>query len=117
MDTEKLDSKEAAKEIELIQSLQVQLEESRLNVEDLSLKLSDVSNAYDSSKQAELDQKNKVRHLERNLRALKNEKDELLAQIHDLHERVCLQAKDLAEAQSQRKLAVQEFTDVNEKVN
>ena len=28
-----------------------------------------------------------------------------------------MQAKDLQEAQNQRKLAVQEFTDVNEKVN
>jgi len=34
-----------------------------------------------------------------------------------LQERSNLQAKDLQEAQNQRKLAVQEFTDVNEKVN
>ncbi len=34
-----------------------------------------------------------------------------------MQERSNLQAKDLQEAQNQRKLAVQEFTDVNEKVN
>jgi serine/threonine-protein kinase MRCK len=37
--------------------------------------------------------------------------------VIDLQERVDVQAKDLLEAQQQRKLAVQEFTDVNEKVN
>jgi serine/threonine-protein kinase MRCK len=37
--------------------------------------------------------------------------------LTDLQDRVSLQARDLQEAQTQRKLAVQEFTDVNEKVN
>jgi chromosome segregation ATPase len=40
-----------------------------------------------------------------------------IKQIYDLQERINLQAKDLQDAQTQRKLAVQEFTDVNEKVN
>lgn len=38
-------------------------------------------------------------------------------QLVDLQERSSLQARDLLEAQQQRKLAVMEFTDVNEKVN
>lgn len=73
---------------------------------------------YESSaKQSELEEKQKAKHVERALKALKSEKDQLFTQIFDLQERVNLQAKDLQEAQTQRKLAVQEFTDVNEKVN
>lgn len=40
-----------------------------------------------------------------------------MVQLTDLQERSSLQARDLFEAQQQRKLAVMEFTDVNEKVN
>ena len=78
--------------------------------------LNEMTNLYETAKQNELDEKTKIKHSERSLRAIKIEKDQLFAQIVDLQERVNLQAKDLQEAQTQRKLAVQEFTDVNDKV-
>jgi serine/threonine-protein kinase MRCK len=64
-----------------VNELKEQLEASKNLIEDLNGKLSEVNNAYDIIKQAELDQKNKIKHLERNLRALKNEKDELYTVI------------------------------------
>ena len=82
----------------------------------LSGNLNEMTNLYEMTKQSELEEKAKIKHSERSLRAIKIEKDQLFAQIVDLQERVSLQAKDLQEAQTQRKLAVQEFTDVNDKV-
>lgn len=83
----------------------------------LNLNLNEMTNLYETSKQAELEEKNKTKQLDRSLRALKIEKEQLISQLQDLQERANFQAKDLQEAQTQRKLAVQEFTDVNEKVN
>ena len=82
----------------------------------LNANLNEMTNLYEMTKQSELDEKTKNKHTERSLRAIKIEKDQLFAQIVDLQERANLQAKDLQEAQTQRKLAVQEFTDVNDKV-
>jgi serine/threonine-protein kinase MRCK len=80
----------------------------------LTSKLNEMTSLYENSV---LDEKQKSKHAERALKVLKCEKDQLFTQIFDLQERVNLQAKDLQEAQTQRKLAVQEFTDVNEKFN
>jgi serine/threonine-protein kinase MRCK len=96
---------------------QLMLNASNEQISQLNLKLNEMTTMYENSKQNELDEKNKIKHLERSVRALKIEKDQLFTQVYDLQERVNLQAKDLSEAQNQRKLAVQEFTDVNEKVN
>lgn len=104
--------------------IKTKLDQSQLMVENLkdqllnsTNKLNEMTNLYETSKQNELEEKSKTKHLERSVRALKIEKDQLFTQIYDLQERTNLQAKDLQEAQNQRKLAVQEFTDVNEKVN
>ena len=93
------------------------VESLREQVRDLGSKLTEMTGLYESAKQAELDEKNKYKHLDRSMRAMKIEKDQLNAQLADLQERSSLQARDLLEAQQQRKLAVMEFTDVNEKVN
>jgi serine/threonine-protein kinase MRCK len=69
----------------LISELREQLEANKLIIEDLNVKLNETSNAYDIIKQAELDQKNKIKHLERNLRALKNEKDELFTVMTQIY--------------------------------
>ena len=107
-----------------LKDLKVKLEQSQQAIDLLrdqlvqgNTKLNEMTSLYETTKQSEVDEKNKIKHLERSVRALKIEKDQLFAQISDLQERVNLQAKDLQEAQNQRKLAVQEFTDVNEKVN
>jgi serine/threonine-protein kinase MRCK len=83
----------------------------------LSFNLNELNNLYETSKQAELEEKNRAKLLDRSVRALKIEKEQLISQLQDLQERANFQAKDLQDAQTQRKLAVQEFTDVNEKVN
>ncbi len=83
----------------------------------MSFNLNELNNLYETSKQAELEEKNRAKLLDRSVRALKIEKEQLISQLQDLQERANFQAKDLQDAQTQRKLAVQEFTDVNEKVN
>jgi serine/threonine-protein kinase MRCK len=83
----------------------------------LNFNLNEITNLYETTKQNELEEKNRVKHLDRSIRTLKIEKEQLITQLQDLQERANFQAKDLQEAQTQRKLAVQEFTDVNEKVN
>lgn len=93
------------------------LESVREELSNSKSKFEEMSSVYEATKQSELDEKSKSKQLERSVRALKIEKDQLYTQIFDLQERTNLQAKDLSEAQNQRKLAVQEFTDVNEKVN
>lgn len=46
----------------------------REQVRDLGLKLAEMTGLYESAKQAELDEKNKLKHLDRSIRALKIEK-------------------------------------------
>ena len=101
---------------ELKRKLEKTIEHLNEQALHLNGKLNEMTNLYEAAKQNELDEKNKIKHMDRSLKALKIEKDQFCAQITDLQERVALQAKDLQEAQTQRKLAVQEFTDVNEKV-
>ena len=96
---------------------QAALEAVREELQSSRGKFEELSAVYEATKQSELEEKSKTKQLERSIRALKVEKDQLYAQVFDLQERTNLQAKDLLEAQNQRKLAVQEFTDVNEKVN
>ncbi len=100
-----------------LEQTQISLESHKEQIVQMNKKLLDMTNLYESAKQNELEEKNKIKHLERSVRALKIEKDQMFAQVIDLQERIGLQAKDLQDAQTQRKLAVQEFTDVNEKVN
>ena len=96
---------------------QAALEAVREELQSSRGKFEELSAVYEATKQSELEEKSKTKQLERSIRALKVEKDQLYAQVFDLQERTNLQAKDLLEAQNQRKLAVQEFADVNEKVN
>ena len=72
------------------------LNASNEQIAQLNLKLNEMTTMYENSKQNELDEKNKIKHLERSVRALKIEKDQLFTQVYDLQERVNLQAKDLS---------------------
>lgn len=89
--------------------------ELQSKIADLTSQLKEIGSLYDSTKQSEVEERNKNKHLERAVRALKIEKEQLNLQANELRDRVSTQAKDLLDAQQQRKLVVQEFTDLNEK--
>ena len=57
----------------------------------------------------------KVKNLERQNRHLKQEKDEVHRDYVEARERYKEQGRQLKDAHSQRKLAMDEFTEVNEK--
>lgn len=68
---------ESAETGELRQKLEAServVETLREQVRDLGLKLTEMTGLYEGAKQAELDEKNKIKHLERSVRALKIEK-------------------------------------------
>lgn len=58
----------------------------------------------------------KVKELERMVRSLKQEKDDLTKEKADAHDRLTLQDKELKDALSQRKLAMEEYTEVTDKL-
>ncbi|XP_051724768.1 serine/threonine-protein kinase MRCK alpha isoform X20 [Ctenopharyngodon idella] len=62
----------------------------------------------DSSKQ--------IRSLEKQLKSMKQERDDLQKGLQDSLEKLKTQGKELKEADSQRKMAMQEFAEVSEKV-
>lgn len=110
-------SKDVNEYKQMYEQTQSILDSVREELVNSKTKFEEMNSVYEATKQSELDEKSRSKQLERSVRALKIEKDQLYTQIFDLQERTNLQAKDLSEAQNQRKLAVQEFTDVNEKVN
>uniref|UniRef100_A0A4W3J4K7 non-specific serine/threonine protein kinase n=1 Tax=Callorhinchus milii TaxID=7868 RepID=A0A4W3J4K7_CALMI len=59
---------------------------------------------------------NKVKALDRQIRALKQEKDESHKQLVEAVERQKSQTKELKDAQHQRKITMQEFSDLNERM-
>ncbi|CAH2328550.1 serine threonine- kinase MRCK beta isoform X1 [Pelobates cultripes] len=62
------------------------------------------------------DSTSKMKGLEKQQRALKQERDDLYKQLTDAQERLKSQTKELKDAHQQRKLALQEFSDLNEKM-
>ncbi|XP_033101153.1 serine/threonine-protein kinase MRCK alpha-like isoform X2 [Anneissia japonica] len=59
----------------------------------------------------------KIKFIEKSNRALKSEKQELTKDFEDAQERLRIQAKELKDAQSQRKLAMQEFSEINDRLS
>jgi chromosome segregation ATPase len=73
---------------ELNEELKSRLEKSQQSIDvlneqiiQLNIKLGEMKNAYEQTKQSELDERNKNKHLEKSVRALKIEKDQLLMVI------------------------------------
>lgn len=91
----------------------------RLNdeIDDLKVKLNDLTQEYDLVKQTETEEKVKNRRLERNLRQIEGDKEALMREIKNLQEINQTQSKELQDSQLKCKLAVQEFTEQNDKVN
>ncbi|XP_051578039.1 serine/threonine-protein kinase MRCK alpha-like isoform X2 [Myxocyprinus asiaticus] len=57
-----------------------------------------------------------IRSLEKQLKSMKQERDDLQKGLQESSEKLKAQGKELKEADSQRKLAMQEFSEVSEKV-
>ncbi|KAL1257513.1 hypothetical protein QQF64_010757, partial [Cirrhinus molitorella] len=98
-----------------IRGLKEELEMLRKQIADtgqVGQKLEQASSARrdleDSSKQ--------VRSLEKQLKSMKQERDDLQKGLQESSEKLKTQAKELKEADSQRKMAMQEFGEVSEKV-
>ncbi|XP_016395211.1 serine/threonine-protein kinase MRCK alpha-like isoform X3 [Sinocyclocheilus rhinocerous] len=70
-----------------------------------------------SSARRDLDDSSKqIRSLEKQLKSMKQERDDLQKSLQESSEKLKTQGKELKEADSQRKMAMQEFAEVSEKV-
>ncbi|XP_076156502.1 serine/threonine-protein kinase MRCK alpha isoform X1 [Alosa pseudoharengus] len=58
----------------------------------------------------------RLRSLEKQIKSIKQERDDIQKELAEQSERVKSQGKDLKEAHSQRKLAMQEFSEMSEKL-
>ena len=85
---------------------QAALEAVREELQSSRGKFEELSAVYEATKQSELEEKSKTKQLERSVRALKVEKDQLYAQVFDLQERTNLQAKDVLEAEKEKSQAL-----------
>ncbi|KAM4522608.1 serine/threonine-protein kinase MRCK alpha isoform 2-T2 [Odontesthes bonariensis] len=102
------------KEVE-IRSLKSEIDILKKQIADsgqLEKQLEDVTSARrdleDSSKQ--------IKNLEKQMRALAQERDDLQKDVVDTSEKLKSQSKELKEAHGQRKLAMQEFSELNERL-
>lgn len=59
----------------------------------------------------------KVRELEKLVRILKQEKEEVMKDRQDLHEKLKLQDKELKDALAQKKLAMAEYSEVSDRLS
>lgn len=79
----------AVETVELRQKLELSertVVELREQTRDLGNKLAEMTALYESAKQAELDEKNKIKHLDRSIRALRIEKGKIYRFLLDLEE-------------------------------
>ncbi|XP_039537692.1 serine/threonine-protein kinase MRCK alpha-like isoform X5 [Pimephales promelas] len=104
----------SSKEFE-IRGLKEEIEMLRKQIADtgqVEQKLEQASFAHrdleDSSKQ--------IRSLEKQLKSMKQERDDLQKGLQDSSEKLKAQGKELKEADSQRKMAMQEFAELSERV-
>ncbi|XP_069464779.1 serine/threonine-protein kinase MRCK alpha isoform X1 [Ambystoma mexicanum] len=104
----------ATKELE-IRSLKEEIDRLKLQATDsgqLEQRLEEVT----SSRRDFEEVARQVKVLEKQIKTLKQEKDDLNKEFIDSNERLKSQTKELKEAHSQRKLAMQEFSEMNERL-
>ncbi|XP_061602550.1 serine/threonine-protein kinase MRCK alpha isoform X2 [Cololabis saira] len=104
----------ANREVE-IRSLKSEIDILKKQISDsgqLEKQLEDVTSARrdleDSSKQ--------IKNMEKQMKGLSQERDDLQRDLVEASEKLKSQSKDLKEAHSQRKLAMQEFSELNERL-
>ncbi|XP_006118121.1 serine/threonine-protein kinase MRCK alpha isoform X2 [Pelodiscus sinensis] len=104
----------ASKDLE-IKSLKEEIEKLRKQVTDSGQLEQQLEEA--SSARRELDDASRqIKAFEKQIRALKQEKEDLNKELMESSERLKSQTKELKDAHSQRKLAMQEFSEMNERL-
>nr|XP_057930546.1 serine/threonine-protein kinase MRCK alpha isoform X3 [Doryrhamphus excisus] len=105
----------ANKEVE-IRSLKTEIDILKKQIADsghLEKQLQDVTSAH-----RELEESSKqVKMLEKQIKTLTRDKDDLLKDFTEATEKLKSQSKDLKEAHSQRKMAMHEFSELNESLS
>uniref|UniRef100_A0A2D4KXX4 non-specific serine/threonine protein kinase n=3 Tax=Micrurus TaxID=8634 RepID=A0A2D4KXX4_9SAUR len=104
----------ASKDLE-IKSLKDEIETLRKQVTDSGRLEQQLEEA--SSAQRELEDATRhIKTYEKQMKAIKQERDDLNKELLDSSERLKAQTKELKDAHSQRKLAMQEFSEMNERL-
>ncbi|XP_037751534.1 serine/threonine-protein kinase MRCK alpha isoform X1 [Chelonia mydas] len=104
----------ASKDLE-IKSLKEEIEKLRKQVTDSGQLEQQLEEA--SSARRELDDASRqIKSFEKQIRALKQEREDLNKELMESSERLKSQTKELKDAHSQRKLAMQEFSEMNERL-
>ncbi|XP_034283844.1 serine/threonine-protein kinase MRCK alpha isoform X5 [Pantherophis guttatus] len=104
----------ASKDLE-IKSLKDEIETLRKQVTD-SGRLEQQLEEASSAQRALEDATRHIKTYEKQMKALKQERDDLNKELLDSSERLKAQTKELKDAHSQRKLAMQEFSEMNERL-
>ncbi|XP_067420934.1 serine/threonine-protein kinase MRCK alpha isoform X2 [Emydura macquarii macquarii] len=104
----------ASKDLE-IKSLKEEIEKLRKQVTDSGQLEQQLEEA--SSARRELDDASRqIKAFEKQIRALKQEREDLNKELMESSERLKSQTKELKDAHSQRKLAMQEFSEMNDRL-
>nr|XP_016846183.1 PREDICTED: serine/threonine-protein kinase MRCK alpha isoform X5 [Anolis carolinensis] len=98
-----------------IKSLKEEIENLRKQVTDSGQLEQQLEEASSTRRELE-DAARQIKHFEKQIKALKQERDDLNKELLESSERLKTQTKELKEAHSQRKLAMQEFSEMNERL-
>uniref|UniRef100_A0A8C1F4W7 non-specific serine/threonine protein kinase n=1 Tax=Cyprinus carpio carpio TaxID=630221 RepID=A0A8C1F4W7_CYPCA len=98
-----------------IRGLKEELEMLRKQIADTGQVEQQLEQASSARRDLE-DSSKQIRSLEKQLKSMKQERDDLQKGLQESSEKLKTQGKELKEADSQRKLAIQEFAEVSEKV-
>ncbi|XP_060610143.2 serine/threonine-protein kinase MRCK alpha isoform X12 [Anolis sagrei] len=98
-----------------IKSLKEEIENLRKQVTD-SGQLEQQLEEASSARQELEDAARQIKNFEKQIKALKQDRDDLNKELLESSERLKTQTKELKEAHSQRKLAMQEFSEMNERL-
>ncbi|XP_053238982.1 serine/threonine-protein kinase MRCK alpha isoform X3 [Podarcis raffonei] len=104
----------ASKDLE-IKSLKEEIEKLRKQVTDSGRLEQQLEEASSARRELE-DASRHIKTFEKQIKALKQERDDLNKELIESSERLKAQTKELKDAHSQRKLAMQEFSEMNERL-
>nr|XP_056709921.1 serine/threonine-protein kinase MRCK alpha isoform X3 [Euleptes europaea] len=104
----------ASKDLE-IKSLKEDIEKLQKQVTDSGQLEQQLEEASSARRELE-DAARQIKTFEKQIKALKQEKDDLNKELIESSERLKTQTKELKDAHSQRKLAMQEFSEMNERL-
>jgi len=88
----------------------------RVNIIENTDMEQDLANVKQELEASEAKKNTQVRALEKSNKTLKQDNDDLHRELQDLSDKYKAQTKELRDALSQRKVAMEEFTDINERL-